>query len=247
MENKATLKGSFKDRIKVPHSLVIITFIVIFAAILTWIIPAGTYDRYENAHGMKVIDPESFRYVESQPVGLHKIPNFFVDGFLSTTSLIFVILFSGGAFDIITTSGALQNLIAGVARKTSGKETIFIPILTLVFGLICTTKGVNTFIGFAPVMVMIARAMGFDSITGAAIILLGGAVGFSTGTLNINTTIVAQRIAELPLYSGIEYRAFSFVVFYIITNIYLVKYAKKIRKNPKLSPMYDLDKELDKI
>ena len=84
--------------------------------------------------------------------------------------------------------------------------------------------------------------MGLDSITGASIILLGGAIGFATGPLNINTTIVAQKIAELPLYSGVGYRFVCFGVFYVITNIYLIRYALKIQKNPELSPMYELDK-----
>lgn len=229
-----------KKNFKVPHSLVIIAFIVLFAAVMTWIIPAGAYERVENALGMKVIDPNSFTYVEKNPIMPWEIPNFFMEGYMDTASLIFLILFSGAAFEVITSSGALQSLVGSIVRKFDSKEAIFIPLLTLVFGLICTTQGVNMFIGFAPVMVMIATAMGFDAITGVAIILLGGAVGFSTGTLNISTTIVAQKIAEVPLYSGIYYRAFSFVVFYIVTNIYLVRYAKKIKKNPELSPMYDI-------
>lgn len=91
-------------------------------------------------------------------------------------------------------------------------------------------------------MVMIALAMGFDSIVGASIILLGGAVGFSTGTLNVNTTIVAQEIAGLPPYSGLGYRSLCFLIFYIVTNLYLVRYALKVKNNPELSPMYELDK-----
>jgi len=205
-----------KGKFKMPHSLVIVSIVVIFAALMTWVIPAGQYSRVENSLGIKVVDPTTFKYVEQKPVNLFKLPQFVVEGYIGTASLIFVILFSGGAFDVIKSSGALQSLIALVAKKYSSKESIFIPILTLVFGLICTTQGVNMFIGFAPIMVMMARAFGFDSIVGAGIILLGGAVGFSTGTLNVNTTIVAQRIAELPLYSGIEYRAFSFVVWLLI-------------------------------
>ncbi len=230
-----------KTKFKMPHSLVIVAIIVLITALMTWVIPAGEYLRVENSLGMKVIDPNTFEYVARQPVNILKLPIFAMEGYISTVSLIFVILFSGGAFDVVTSSGALQSLIAKFAKKYSTKESIFIPLLTLIFALICTTQGVNTFIGFAPVMVLMAKAFGFDSIVGAGIILLGGAVGFSTGTLNVNTTIIAQRIAELPLYSGIGYRAFSFVVFYIVTNIYLISYARKIRKNPELSPMYELD------
>lgn len=230
-----------KKSFKMPHSLVIIAFIVIVAAILTWIIPAGQYAKVANSAGKKVIDAGSFKHIANTPVNIFKLGNYAITGYIETASLIFVILFSGAAFNVIVSSGALQSLIAMVSKKLSSKETIFIPIVTLIFALICTTQGVNTFIGFAPVMVMFAKVLGFDSIVGAGIILLGGAVGFSTGTLNVNTTIVAQNIAGLPPYSGIGFRAVCFVVFYIVTNIYLIRYAKKVRLNPESSYMYDLD------
>ncbi len=230
-----------KKSFKMPHSLVIIALIVFVAAILTWLIPAGQYGKIVNSAGKKVIDAKSFKYIANTPVNIFMLGNYAISGYIETASLIFVILFSGAAFNVIVSSGALQSLIAMVSKKLSSKETIFIPIVTLIFALICTTQGVNTFIGFAPVMVMFAKVLGFDSIVGAGIILLGGAVGFSTGTLNVNTTIVAQNIAGLPPYSGIGFRAVCFVVFYIVTNIYLIRYAKKVRVNPEYSYMYDLD------
>lgn len=232
-----------KRKLKMPHTLVILMVIILAVTALTWIIPSGEYDRVKDeASGKKVIDPASFHYVDKTPVNPINIPMLAVDGFVKVADLIFVILFSGAAFHIITKTNALQSLISVVAKKTRNKAMLFIPALTLVFGLICTTQGVNTFIGFAPVMVMIAMALGYDSIVGASLILLGGAVGFSTGTLNVNTTIVAQKIAGLTPYSGLGYRAVSFAVFYVVTNLYLVRYAMKIQKNPELSPMYDLDK-----
>ncbi len=226
---------------KMPHTLVILLAVIMFSVLLTWIIPSGQYQRVENETGRKVIDPDTFDYIEQTPVNPIEIFSIAMDGFDKSSTLIFVILVSGAAFNVITDSGALQSLIGIASEKTKNREFLFIPILTLVFGLICTVKGVNTFIGFAPVMMMIALSLGYDSIVGAGVILLGGAVGFSTGTLNPSTTLVAQEIAGLPPYSGLGYRAFAFVVFYIVTNIYLGRYASKIKKKPELSPMYELD------
>lgn len=234
-----------KKQFKMPHTFVIVGIIILAAVVMTWLIPAGSYVRVENAQGIKVVDPQQFSFVDRVPINPLKIPMYIVKAFTSNADLLWVVLFSGGAFHLITLSGALQAVIAKVAKRFSDKLYIFIPVLTLVFGLICTTQAVNTFIAFAPVMVMLALAMGLDSISGAAIILLGGAVGFSTGTLNISTTLVAQKIAELPLYSGLEYRSFCFAVYYVVTNIYLIRYAMKVKKNPELSPMYDLDKSND--
>ena len=232
---------STKKKFRVPHSFVIVFSIIIAAVLLTWIIPAGEYVRVENADGIKVIDPTQFNYIARTPVNPLLIPMYIVKAFIKRVDIMLVILFSGGAFHMLTQSGALQAVIAKLAKKFSNNLYVFIPILTLMFGLICTTQAVNMFIAFAPVMVMLALAIGLDSITGAAIILLGGAIGFSTGTLNPNTTVVAQKIAELPLYSGIGYRWVCFAVYYVITNIFLVRYALKIKKDPTKSPMYDLD------
>lgn len=236
------MKENKKKSFKMPHTFVIIGIIILAAVALTWLIPAGKYVRLENAAGIKVIDPSQFSFIGRTPVNPFLIPLFIVKAFISKIDLLLVILFAGGAFHMVTQTGALHAVVAKLAKTFSGRLYIFIPILTLVFALICTTQGVNLFIAFAPIMVMLAMAMGLDSITGAAIILLGGAIGFSTGPLNINTTIVAQEIAELPLYSGIVYRFVCFGVYYVVTNIFLIRYAMRVHKNPELSPMYELDK-----
>ena len=172
------------------------------------------------------------------PVNPLTIPNHIAKGFKDGVALFLCIVFSGGAFRFVNVSGALQSAIAKVVKKYSNTIWVLIPLLTSIFTLICTVKGVNTFIPFAPILVVIAQAMGLDAIVGVGIILLGGAVGFSTGPLNGSTTTVAQELAGLPLYSGIGYRMVCLVVFAVVTNIYLVRYAMKIKKNPELSPMY---------
>jgi uncharacterized ion transporter superfamily protein YfcC len=229
-----------KKAFKMPHTLVII----LAAVVLTWLIPSGEYVRVEDAAtGKKLIDPSSFHLVESTPVTPWAIMDYVVTGFSKSIDLILVILFAGGAFHMVTESGALQASVAKVARRFSSRLYIFIPILTLVFTAIGTSQGVNLFIPFVPITLMLSYALGLDSIVGVGIILLGGAIGFSTGTLQINTTLVAQEIAGLQPYSGIGYRFVCLVVFYIITNAYLIRYAMKIQKDPQLSPMYELDQQ----
>lgn len=242
MSQKSPLQAK-KKGFTMPHTFVILLVIILFAVALTWIIPSGEYARVEDpVSGKKVVDASTFNYVENVHVNIQDIPMLIIKAFSANSDLIMLILLSGGAVHMLTASGALQALIATIVRKFSNRVEVFIPLLMLVFALICTTQGVNTFIGFAPITVMLAMSLGLDSIVGVGIILLGGAIGFATGTLNVSTTLVAQKIAELPNYSGIGYRWVCFVVYYIITCLWLVRYAKKIQKNPELSPMYDLDK-----
>ena len=242
MASTASASAKGKKRFTMPHTFVILIVIILAAVALTWVIPSGEYARVQDpVSGKKVVDATSFAYVENVRVSLFEVPILIVKAFADNADLITLILLSGAAIHMLTASGALQALVAAIVRRFSNRVEIFIPLLMLVFALICTTQGVNTFIGFAPITVMLAMSLGLDSIVGVGIILLGGAIGFSTGTLNVSTTLVAQKIAELPNYSGIGYRWVCFAVFYVITCLWLVRYAKKIQKNPELSPTYDLD------
>lgn len=242
MSQKSPLLAK-KKGFTMPHTFVILLVIILFAVVLTWVIPSGEYARVEDpVSGKKVVDASAFSYVENVHVSLLDVPSLIIKAFSANADLIMLILLSGAAIHMLTASGALQALVATIVRRFSNRIEVFIPLLMLVFALICTTQAVNTFIGFAPITVMLAMSLGLDSIVGVGIILLGGAIGFSTGTLNVSTTLVAQKIAELPNYSGIGYRWVCFVVYYVVTCLWLVRYAKKIQKNPELSPMYDLDK-----
>ncbi|MFR4562430.1 MAG: YfcC family protein, partial [Flavonifractor plautii] len=168
------------------------------------------------------------------------IMNYVIDGFMDAADLIFMLMFAGGAFHLITESGALQASIAKVARKFSNRFYIFIPMLTLIFTLIATNQGVNLFIPFVPITVMLSFALGLDSLVGVSIILLGGAVGFSTGTLQTSTTLLAQEIAGLVPSPG-SGTAPSAWWCSGSSPTCSSSLRHEDQENPQLSPMYDLD------
>ena len=157
-----------------------------------------------------MVQPDQFSYIAKSYVHLWQIPTLVVKGFSSQNVLIFSTLIAGGGFHVLLKTGAIHSLIWIVVKKFGNQEAIFIPLLMLICALIATTQSVTIFMAFTPILVMMAKAMGFDSLTGAAIPILGGAIGFSTGTLNPSSTIVAQTIAGLPPYSGIGYRLLVF-------------------------------------
>ncbi|WBW50036.1 AbgT family transporter [Peptoniphilus equinus] len=229
---------------KVPHSLVILMAMVLIVWALTYIIPSGEYTRIE-IDGKKFIDPASFQYIESHAVKPWMLPVLISEAFISNMDLLLMIMFSGAAFYIITNSGAFQAMVSNIVSRAKDKGIWVIPFLTLIFGALCTTIGVNTFIAFTPITVLIAYSLGLDSLVGASIIILGGAVGFSTGMFQPSTTLLSQSIAGLPAFSGLGYRFAAFVVFLVASNVYLMRYAFKIKKDPTLSPVYEIDKKLN--
>lgn len=168
-------------------------------------------------------------------------------GLAKASDIVFLVIIVGGAFNIIIETGMFQSFAGRLTKVFSNKEVLIIPAFSTIFALACTTMGVNTFIGFAPIAVIIARSIGYDAIVGVSMVALGGAIGFSTGTFNPFTTGVAQSLAGLPIFSGLGYRFICLVVFLIVTNIYIIWYAKKVKANPESSVVYEMEQENKKI
>lgn len=233
-----------KKKIAFPNTYVIIFMLIVLATILTYLIPAGEFDRVKDVVSKKmVILPDTFHYIDQRPVNFLEIPLYIVKGLLKSSSIVFLVIIVGGAFNIIIETGMFQSVAARITKIFASKEALIIPAFTTIFALACMTMGVNTFIGFAPIAIIIARSIGYDAIVGVCMVALGGAIGFSTGTFNPFTTGVAQSIGGLPLFSGVSYRFFCLVVFLIITNIYIIWYAKKVKKNPEESVIYEIEQE----
>lgn len=244
VNTKKSVSEKLKGKFKFPHTYVIILSIVLLATLLTYIIPAGQYERVKDeAVGKTIVVADQFEYVDNTPVSFLDIPEKIVASFNKSSSIIFIILIVGGAFQVIISTGVFHVFTTMLTKKFAGNENIIIPAFTTIFALACTSMGVNTFIGFAPIAIILARSMGFDAIVGVSMVMLGGAIGFGTGTLNPFSTGVAQTIAELPLFSGLGFRFMSLVVFLIVTNIYVIRYARKVRANPELSVVYALEQE----
>ena len=115
-----------KKTFKMPHTFVIMMVIILFATLLTWIIPAGQYVRVENADGVKVVDPNQFSFIDRCPVNPLLIPLYIVNSMCKRVDLMLVIIFSGGAFDLISKSGALHSAVARVAKVFQNRLYIFI-------------------------------------------------------------------------------------------------------------------------
>lgn len=236
----AAKKDVKKKGFKVPHSYVIIIMLLIFVCALTYIIPAGEYDRFETESGITMVDGDTFHYVDSNPVPIWKIPNLIMVGLSKQANIIFPLLVIGGSFEVVLSTGMFHAYSSKLARKMGGKEKFFIPVITLLFALIGITQSTNKFIGFAPLGAMIAASLGFDSVVGVAMILLGVGIGFSTGIL-APTTALAQEMAGLPAYSGIGLRIVSFLLFYLVTTLYIMRYAEKTKKDKTKSVLYGIE------
>lgn len=245
-EKKGFLK-SFSNGIKVPHTLVIIFSIIILMAIATYIVPGGSYDRViadVNGQSKTVVLNGSFHYVENEAQGLFSVMQAPISGLEQSAEIIAFLFIVGGAFSLITRTKAIDSAIAKVVSIFKGNELLIIPIIFTLFSLGGATFGMTEeAIPFITILTPLMLALGFDSILAVGISYLGCIVGFATAMLNPFTVGIAQSIAEITLFSGVVYRSILWVITTIVGIIFLMIYARKIKKNPQLSPMYKLDEE----
>lgn len=229
-----------KKRFEMPHSLAIIVGVIIFACLLTYIIPAGTYDQVVNEAGKSVVDPDSFHYIESSPVNPLKFLTYIYKGLNSAAAIIFVLFCCSGGMGLVQSTGVLQGAANSLSKKIRGKEWMVISMITLLFTLLSSVTVSTLLIPLTPIGIMLAQALGMDMITGVGMVLLGTTIGSSTGALVAASTGIAHTIAGLPMYSGLGYRLFCNIPFWLIGNLYLVRYAAKVRKDPTKSLVYGL-------
>ncbi len=232
-------------KLKAPNTFFIIFLIVILVAISTWFIPAGEFERKE-INGKNVVVNETYHHVESNPQGISAILQAPIKGFVDASLIIGFVLIVGGAFSVFQKTEAVDSAIKAITKayhKSKLVEKLLIPILMMLFSLGGAIFGMaEEIIPFILILVPLSLSLGYDSITAVAIAYVGSGVGFAGAFLNPFTIGIAQGIADVPLFSGLEYRLIVWLIVTLTAIIFVTRYAKKIKINPKLSPVYEIDK-----
>ena len=227
-------------RFHMPHTYVILTIILLITAALTYVIPAGEYERVlDAASGRMVVIPDSFHYTEGVRPGFFDIFLALQRGYVSAADILFLILFAYGYIYILTENGTLSQMIQVLIRRLGDRTHLLIPVCMLVFGILGSTMGIfEEVYGLIPVFGGIAVGLGYDVMLGGAIVYVGVATGFAAATTNPFSVGIAESIAQLPAMSGLGYRIFCFVIFQTVSIIYVMWYGARIKAHPEKSVMY---------
>ena len=165
------------------------------------------------------------------------------DKYGSAVGIVALILVVGGAFGIIMKTGAIDAGIYAFIAKTKGLERLALPLLFFLFSLGGATFGMaEEVIPFAMVMVPFVIALGYDSIVAVTVTYVASQVGNATSWMSPFSVAIAQGIAGIPVLSGANFRLIMWFVVTALSAAYMMRYAEKIRKNPRLSVMYESDK-----
>ena len=236
-----------KKKWKTPHTFVILVAIIIIAAIATYLIPAGEFTRFKDAAtGKTLVEAGSYHRIASNPLNPLLIPSAIYTGIVKSASTITFMLIIGGAFEVITSTGALTALCKKLSKTFSKHKYAVIPVFLTLFSIFGFTMGMSSEVMiFVPIGITLALFPGLDKVTGTAMIALGAAVGFTAGILNPFNVGVAQDIAELPLFSGMAYRIVILVILLAATSAYIIIYAKKVAANPEKSVIYGIQEDTE--
>ncbi|WP_417203103.1 putative basic amino acid antiporter YfcC [Acetoanaerobium sticklandii] len=263
-KSKSMLERSYK----VPDTYVIIFFVVLLAAVLTYVVPQGYFETKDVTYMVDgeektrtVVDSETFQYVLDdsgqkvtngvkffEPYGEVGFSNYMFEGLVkgdkwgSTVGIVAFILVIGGAFGIILKTGAVEAGILSMIKRTKGKEALLIPIIFFLFSLGGAVFGMGEeAIPFAMILVPLLIAMGYDAIVGIMITYVATQIGFATSWMNPFSVAIAQGVAGIPVLSGAGFRIVMWAVFTLVGIGFTWKYASNIKRNPTASVAYESD------
>lgn len=213
----------------VPDPMVLIFMILLATYALTFVVPAGEYERVEE-DGRTIVVPDSFEYLSD--VGAISPFDIFVAvprGLNEASLYLFIVFIAGGLFHILQRTGALENAI-GVAVNRVGVErrNIIITAGTFIYGFFGVAVGFENNIALVPIAVLIASAIGCSSLVGTTMAVGGIGIGFALSPINPYTVGVAQGIAELPTFSGAWLRTLLVVSSLALLSFYICKWVVKM-------------------
>lgn len=239
-ENSKPKKQLDVKQVKLPDTFVIMVCIMIFAALLTYLIPSGSYDMVKDAaSGKDIVDTATFHYVAKTPTTLLQLLKAPLAGLKKQSSMILAVILICSCFHVVNDTKALSNFFAAAIHKFQNKAILLIPIIMALFGFLGTTGAlVNSTVAFIPIGLVVASQLGMDRISAMAIIYLATFAGFGTSFMSVSSVQIAQEMADVPLLSGSGFRIVVSAIIILVSIIYTLRYSTKIMKDPTKSYLY---------
>lgn len=228
-----------------PDSLVLIFGMILAAQLVSYVLPAGKYERVlvgEPGHQREQVVGGTFHEVEAPPVPAFAFLTAIPRGMTAAADIIFFVFIVGGAIGVIRATGAIDALISMAIRKFGDSPALLVAGTMTLFALGSSTIGMaEEYMPFIPVLVAMCLALKMDAIVALGLVYVGAGIGYGCAALNPFTVVIAQRIAGLPLYSGQLLRWSLFVICLAVGIHHLLRYARRVSKDPQLSLVADLD------
>jgi uncharacterized ion transporter superfamily protein YfcC len=219
---------------KFPHPLALLVGCVLLAAALTWVLPAGKFERREDsATGRSVVVAGTYHRVEQQPVGPFQALVAIPKGISDAASVIGLVFLIGGAFTVVERTGTLGRLVGVLAERVSRRGILVVPIASVAFSLGGITMQMQEeLVAFVPVLLLLVQRLGFTPVVAVAMSLGAAAVGAAFSPINPFQVIIAQKVSQLPPGSGLEFRLIFLLLALGVWVLGTIWYARRNRQPP---------------
>ena len=226
---------------RIPHAIAMLFSIIVLVSLLTYVLPAGTYERV-IIDGRSTVVPNSYKVINSTPVNLLEMFKAIPLGFKAGVEIIFIVIAGGIMFGFMEKSKAIENAVGTLIKKLGlQRKNLIIVIMTFMYGLLGVTVGYENNIALVPIAAMLSLALGGDLMLAAGISVGAMTIGFGLSPINPYTVGTGHKLAELPMFSGALLRTALCFSGLAIMAIYNVSYFKKISNHPKQSLALGLD------
>jgi uncharacterized ion transporter superfamily protein YfcC len=217
-------------RLKVPHPIVLLVTGVALAAVLTWIVPAGEFDRRQDeATGRTVVVAGTYHPVAPSPVGPFRALVAIPAGFIAAADVVAAILFVGGAWVVVDKLGTLNRLVGSIVGVFRRRTALAVPAIAFFFaGMGALENMQEEIIPLVPVLLLLGRRLGVDAVVVVAMSAGAAMVGSAFGPTNPFQAGIAMRLAELPPLEGAGVRVAAFAVAFVVWVVWTMRYARRV-------------------
>ncbi len=224
----------------------ILLLLIVFSGLLTRWIPAGAYERV-LVDGRMAVKAGSFTYLQGDPYPVFRwftapAEVIWGDNWLMILVLSLFMIFLGGSFTVLEKGGVLQALLAWTVERFKDNKYRLLGVIIFIMMFLAAFVGVyEALVPLIVIIVPLSLALGWDSLTGLGMSMLALTFGFSAAVTNPFTIAVAQELSDLPMFSGAWFRIIFFIAIYLLCYFSVSRYARRIERQPELSPVYEAD------
>jgi uncharacterized ion transporter superfamily protein YfcC len=218
-----------------PHPLALLTGCILAAALASYVLPPGEYNRQPDAAtGRTVVVAGTYHAVERRPVGPFQALVAIPQGLAEAASVVFLVFLTGGAFTVVDKTGALRQGVGWLVRRIESREALVIPIVSLTFAAGGALENMSEeIIALVPVLLLVTRQLGFDAVTAVAISVGAAGVGAAFSPINPFQAQIAQKLAGLPLLSGAGFRTAVMALALALWIAGTWRHAMRTRRRPE--------------
>ena len=240
-----------KKGFEIPHVYTICFVLMVLFAILTWIVPSGSFERVEmeTAAGTRnVAVAGTYAPVEKVSEdgdlrqGIFQLLMAPTQGIQYASDVVAFVLLIGGAFAIITKTNAINAGMAALIKILKDKDVLIIPVAMILFGIGGTTFGMSEeALPFYAIFIPMMMAMGYDSMTAFMICFMGPNAGYIASTINPFNVLIAQGIIGIEGNPQLWLRGITWIIVMGMTIFWVMRYARKVKADPTSSITYHDD------